>query len=233
MNIGQLNMAKVLLEDNPFFEKNKNLIFIKPGHIVETEKGFFIVIGEGKNNIKTIVPIIPTSEFASTGDYIFVAPIELLPIADRWTVLSDYKLNIPYGTLKYGYIHGNVSQKFVEAIKEKNQINRDEKLKEIFDSWLENYIKISNFISQKNKVWLEAKTASDRISKFENGVFVNIEPDSLELISLTNNILIEIYIGDTLFDVVHYGSEPIKIQLDNVDPVDFSENLVMKIHQLI
>lgn len=218
-------LENLLNIEEDLFEKNKNLIFVNVGDIVQTQKGFFIVIENGKNNTKTIVPIIPYSTYASKGDYIFLAPKDIFPIADRWTVLSDYKITLPYGFLKYGYLQGSVSEDFVEKIKQKNNINRNPDIKDIFDRWLKDYIQVSNFINQKNKLWLNTKTASDRISKFENGVFINIEPESIELISTENNVIIELYIDDILFDVAYYNNSPVRIELDNIDPESFEKSL--------
>lgn len=226
MNMIELKILENLLNmEEDLFEKNKNLIYVKPGDIVQTEKGFFIVIENGKNNTKIVVPIIPHSTYASKGDYVFLAPKSIFPIADRWTVLSDYKITLPYGLLKYGYLQGTVSQNFVEKIKEKNIIQRNPEIRQILDKWLENYIKISNFINHKNKLWLNTKTASDKISKFENDVFINIEPESVELISAKNNIVIELYIDNILFDVIYYENSPVKIQLDNIEPESFEKSL--------
>lgn len=225
MEVNTKTLEALLTQEEAEFEKNRNLIFVKPGNIVETEKGFFIVIEEGKNNTKTVVPIIPTSSFASKGDYIFIAPAEIFPIADRWTVLCDYKITLPYGMIKYGYLHGCVSADFVEAIKLKQNIERSPELKHVLDRWLENYLKISEFITQKNSVWLQTKTASDRISKFENGVFITIEPDLIEIVSTQRNSLIELYINDVLMDVVYYEDTPIKISMDHIDPLDFENSL--------
>lgn len=211
------------------FEENTRPIFFSIGSIVWIREGIFLVAEKLPNNIYSVFPVVPSKEFASEGDIIFLPPSYLLPIASRWTILTGYKLTLPAGMIKRGYNCGTVDEAIIDTALKLNKSKeavRDKGLEDIFSE----HIYITNYLLNTNERWLSYKAASDRQVLEIEGVVLMVSPEKVQLLPTSEEgVIIKLYYEDILFDIIHMQGKPVVIDLNHIDVEDFKKKIKLEV----
>ncbi|HEK24942.1 MAG TPA: hypothetical protein ENO33_01020 [Hydrogenobaculum sp.] len=206
----------------------KVLSFIDEGYIVNLDSLFFVVSKKLQNNLYEVYPILPYHELASKEDILIIPNKEILPISFLWFANIRNKLILSAGELKKGTFYNKLRKIDLDRLNGKfekvNYGNLDVKdyvyqeFLEYMSELLKNYKKVSDIFQKHQERWLNVKAASSSTFLDFDDFIVWLYPDKLELIfPEEKNGFAEIYIDNTLFDILEIKGKKATLKLDNID----------------
>jgi len=206
----------------------KVLPFVEEGYVVNLDNMFFVVSKKLQNNLYEVYPILPYHELASKEDILIIPNKEILPISFLWFANIRNKLILSAGELKKGIFYNKLRKIDLYRLNGKfekvnyGNLDVNDPIYQEFSKYmielLKDYKKASDTFQKYQERWLSYKAASSDTFLDFGDFLVWLYTNRIELIfSQDKNGFAEIYIGNTLFDILEVKGKKATLKLDNID----------------